>query len=338
MFTSATNGVPLRRRTIHFALAALVATTVSGCGLLGGSDGSTSGGSSGGLEKSSIKVSVMSVIDTTPLRLAVDGGYFKAEGLDVQTIEVPDGQTSLTKLISGEADVAFSSYQPFFSAKAKNTADIRLVADAVSASPKSNEIITGANSSVKGIADLAGKKVAITAKNTASDLLTRSVLKDHGVDPNKVNWVQMGMSNVAPALKNGDIDAGYLAEPFLTQAGKTAGAVPLADAASGATQDFPLAGYGALGKFVTDSPKTLAAFQRAMQKATRDAADRAKIEPLAVKYAKVDQDTAALLTLPTFVSTLDARRLQRVPDLMQQMGAIPAKIDAAPMIAPQVSN
>ena len=50
------------------------------------------------------------------------------------------------------------------------------------------------------------------------------------------------------------------------------------------------------------------------------------------------EGTAKLLTLPGYGSTLDARRLQRVPDLLMQMGVITSKVEAAPMIAPQVTS
>ncbi|AGM09895.1 ABC transporter substrate-binding protein [Amycolatopsis keratiniphila] len=336
---SARLGRPSRgmARAIAFAMAAVVTTSVGGCGLLGGDDSSSSGGS-GNLEKSKIKVAVMSTIDLAPLRLAQDGGYFKNEGLDVEAVEAATGQVSLTKLIGGEVDIAYASYTPFFIAMSKNTADIKLVADASSAGPKSTMLVTLPTSSVKSVSDLAGKKIGITAPNTVSDTLSKSVMKDHGVDASKVQWVPIPLPNVGTALKNGDIDAGFLTEPFITQTAKQAGTVPVVDTATGATQDFPTAGYGSLGKFVSENPKTVAAFQRAMQKATRDAADRSKIEPLLVKYAKIDQDTAALTTLLTFQSTLDPRRIQRVPDLLLQMGAIPTKIDVGPMIAAQATS
>lgn len=328
---------PRKTRALALALVAIVATSAGGCGLLGGEDGSSSGGG-GNLEKPKIKVAVMSTIDTAPFRLAQDGGHFKAEGLDVEAIEAATGQVSLTKLIGGEVDIAYASYTPFFIAMSKGTADIKLVADASSAGPKSTMLVTLPTSTVKSVADLAGKKIGITAPNTVSDTLSKSVMKDHGVDFSKVQWVPIPLPNIAGALKNGDIDAGFLTEPFITQAAKTAGTVPVVDTATGSTQDFPTAGYGALGKFTTENPKTVAAFQRAMLKATNDAATRAKIEPLLVKYAKIDQETAALTTLLTFQSTLDARRLQRVPDLLLQMGAIQTKIDVAPMIIAQTTG
>ncbi len=325
-----------RRAALGLALTAAL-VVVSGCSALGGSDSNAST-SGGGLEKTKLKVSILTTTDLGPFWLAQDGGYFKNEGLEVESVIASSGQASMTKAINGEADIALSTYTPFFIAKGSGTADLQLVADATSVNPKTNAIVTVPTSPVKTINDLAGKRIGITARNTASDLLTRSVMKDHGVDYSKVVWSQIALPNIADALKQGQIDAAYLPEPYLTQAAKIAGATPVIDINTGATQDFPLVGYGTTTKWVQANPKTLAAFQRAMQKATRDASDRAKIEPLLVKYAKIDTDTASLLTLPGYGSTLDARRLQRVPDLLLQLGAITAAIDAAPMIAPQATS
>lgn len=336
MFGIARSGRRVRARRAALALSAVLAAT--GCGALGAS-GSTASSSGSGLEKTTLKVSILPTTDLGPFWLAQDSGYFKAEGLSVDSVIAASGQASLTKAISGEADIAFSTYPPFFTAKSTGAADMQLVADATSVNPKSNAIVTVPNSPVKTIFDLADKKIAITAKNTASDLLTRSVMQDHGVDFGKVKWVLIPLPNIAAALQQGEADAAYLPEPYITQAAKTAGAIPVIDINSGATQDFPLTGYGATKKWVRDNPKTLAAFQRAMQRATHDAVnDRAKVEPLLVRFAKIDEDTAKLLTLPGYGSTLDSRRLQRVPDLLLQLGAIPNPIDVNSMIGPQVGK
>jgi NitT/TauT family transport system substrate-binding protein len=330
--------VSTRRAALGLALTVAAATALTGCSALG-SDNSSSGASSsngGGLEKTKIKVAILTTVDTAPLWLAQDSGYFKDEGLEVETVVAASGQAAVTKAISGEADIAISSYMPFFVAKATGAADLQLVADATSIGPKSFAIVATPNSPVKTINDLQGKRIAMTAKNTASDLLAKSVMKDHGVPDDKVNWVQIPFPNVAAALKGGQVDAALLPEPFLSQAAKTAGAIPVADVDSGATQDFPLTGYGANKKWVQANPKTLAAFQRALQRATTETnRDRSKIEPLLAKYAKIDEDTTKLLSLPNFGVKLDPRRMQRVPDLMLQMGAITSKVDATSMIAPQ---
>jgi NitT/TauT family transport system substrate-binding protein len=324
----------LIRHARRVAALALISVLLSACSALGNDTHDPAAGN--GLERTSIKIAILTTIDSAPLWLAQDGGYFKAEGLDVAAVVVPSGQAALTKAVSGDIDIALSSYLPFFAAKATGTADIQLVCAATSVSPKSFAIVTVPNSPVKTIFDLAGKRIAITAKNTATDLLAKSLMQDHGVDFSHVQWVPVSFPNVAAALAQQQVDAALLPEPYVTQAAKTAGAFPVIDVNTGATETFPMSGYGATRKWVQENPKTLAAFQRAMKKATSDTIrDRSKIEPLLVKYAKIDDDIAKLLTLPGFSSELDARPLQRVPDLMHQMGAITSSVDAASMIAPQ---
>jgi NitT/TauT family transport system substrate-binding protein len=331
-------GIARSSGRVRAALVLGAVTAVTACGALGSATSSTTSSGSG-LEKATLKVSILPTTDLAPFWLAQDSGYFEAEGLTVEAVIAASGQASLTKSISGDVDIAFSTYPPFFTAKSTGAADMELVADATSVNAKSNAIVTVPNSPVKTIFDLAGKKIAITAKNTASDLLTRSVMQDHNVDYGKVNWVLIPLPNIAEALHDGQADAAYLPEPYITQAAKTVGAIPIVDINSGATQDFPLTGYGATKKWVRENPKTLAAFQRAMQRATHDAVnDRAKVEPLLVRFAKIDEDTAKLLTLPGYGSILDSRRLQRVPDLLLQLGAIPSPIDVNSMIGPQAGR
>ncbi|WP_229908018.1 ABC transporter substrate-binding protein [Amycolatopsis oliviviridis] len=308
-------------------------TTLGGCGLLGATEASSF--SDGTLEKPRIKVALLPASDLVPLRLAQETGLFRAEGLEVEAVEAASGQASMTQMIGGDVDIAFSSYMPFFIAQSKHVADIRVVADSSSASPKSNAVVTVPASPVKTIQDLAGKRIAITDMNTASHLLTMSVMADHGVDTSGVQWVTLPFPNIAKALANGQVDAAFLTEPFLTQAALVAGAVPVVDISTGATQDFPLTGFAALGRFVTENPKTLAAFQRALSKAVRDSADRSKVEPLLVRHAKIDPETAALTNLPTYGARVDARRLQRVPDLLLRTGVLKTALEAGPMLAPQ---
>nr|WP_284748263.1 ABC transporter substrate-binding protein [Amycolatopsis sp. RTGN1] len=308
----------------------------SGCGVFGSYDSNLL--EEGGLEKSTIKVSIQQITDLGPFWLAQEDGYFRAEGLDVKSVMADSGQASIGNVISGRADIAFSSYASFFVAKSVG-ADLWLVADGTSVSPRSNAIVAAPNSPVRTVNDLAGKKIAITAKNTASDILAKSVMRDRRVSYGAVNWVEMPFLNVAAALQQGQIDAAYVAEPYVTIAARVAGAIPVVDINTGSTQDFPLAGFGSMKTWAQENPKTLAAFQRAMKKATLEVVnDRSKVEPLLAKYAKIDEGASKLLTLPGFGSTLDAHRLQRVPDLMMLMGVITSPVDAMSMIAPQLTR
>jgi NitT/TauT family transport system substrate-binding protein len=337
-----------RRSTLpRFALIPLVValfTAVTGCGLLGGSDNSSSSNASDGkLEKPNLKISVMTTTDLAPFWLAVKNGYFKDAGFTFDptkdVVTAKSGGESVSKLTSKEVDIAYSSYTPFFVAKAKGVADIKLVADASSAGPGATEVIAMPNGPIKSIKDMAGKRVAVTARNTISDLLVMSTLKTNGVDWKTIQWVEIPFPSTADALSKGQVDAAFMTEPFLAQAQKVYGEVPIFDTATGPTANMPTAGFGANADFVKNNPKTLAAWQKVMERATNEAKqDRSKVEQLLTEFAKIDADTAKLSTLLSFSSTLDATRIQRVPDLMLEFGVIKDKIDVASMIAKSPSS
>lgn len=325
-----------RRVVLGLAATALLAAT-TGCSALGSDDSSASGGNAS-VEKAKIKVAIITTIDLAPFHLANKNGYFKQEGLEVEFSTNPSSPAALQKVISGEADIAFASYVPIFTAQDTGAGDIKIVADSVSASPNSNMVVTTPSSSVKNVKDLAGKKIGVSAINTASDAMTKSVMRANGVDFSGVKWTPIPFPDMAAALARGDIDAAYMPEPFITNAAKSIGAVPVVDVASGPTEDFPIGGYASLSKFTSANPKTVAAFQRAMKKATDEAVDRAKIQPMVVEFAKVDADTAALVTLPNFHSTLDPRRLQRVPDQLAEFGIIKKRIDVGSMLVQSATS
>jgi TRAP-type uncharacterized transport system substrate-binding protein len=134
------------------------------------------------------------------------------------------GQATLTKLIAGEAGIAFASYVPFFVAQAKGSGDVKFVADSVSASANSTLIVTKPDSSVKNVKDLVGKKVGLAATGTDCDLMTKSIMKANAVEFNDVTWVQVPFPDMAAALSRDEVDADCLPEPFITQDATSVGA------------------------------------------------------------------------------------------------------------------
>jgi NitT/TauT family transport system substrate-binding protein len=94
--------------TATTALALLLA--VSGCGALGSSDSSSSSTPGGPVEKPKIKVGVLPVVDMAPFYRAVDSGYFKQEGLDVEVVTAASGPKATESLIGGDLDIAVTSY------------------------------------------------------------------------------------------------------------------------------------------------------------------------------------------------------------------------------------
>ncbi|GAA2337542.1 ABC transporter substrate-binding protein [Saccharopolyspora halophila] len=302
----------------------------SGCGLLGGSESASSG--NGQVEKPNIKVGALPISDLAPLHLAVREGMFKQEGLNVEIVTASDGSAALSSTIGGDYDITYSSYVPFFAAQAKGVADLKIVADCGAGAPNTTVIMTRPSSNVRTPQDLANASIAISGPRTISELLVKATMKAYGVDYAQTEFAPVPFPTMPAALEQGRVDAAILTEPFLTQAARKIGAVPVADTNTGPLEDLPLTGYGATAQFTEENPKTVAAFKRAMDKAVAMAQDRSKVEPLLPEFAKVDEQTASIMSLLKFNSKPDATRLQRVPRLMKEFGFIDADIDVSKMI------
>ncbi|OLR90276.1 hypothetical protein BJP25_02220 [Actinokineospora bangkokensis] len=311
--------------------------TLSGCGLLGGDDaGSTAAPQgTGAVEKAKIKVGVLPVVDVAPFYLAVEQGYFKEQGLDVEPVVMGSGPAAISGILNGDLDIAFASYPAPLLAQSKRVADFKIVADALAAKPGHLVVVSPPNSTMKKPSDAPGRKIAITAKNSMTDLAPMSVLKTQGVDYTQVNWIEMPFPNMITAMQNGEVDGAVVVEPWVTVAEKQLGATPVFDGASGPTAEIPMSGYVAIsgnGKFATTSPNTIAAFQRGLARAQSQATDRPKMEEMFVKYAKVDPQTAKLVTISTYSTSLEANRIQRVANLMTEFGVIKGELDVSTMI------
>jgi NitT/TauT family transport system substrate-binding protein len=319
-------------------MALVLLAALTGCGMLGDRGGASAGGgakSNGPVEKAKIRVGLLPVVDVGPFYLAMENGYFKAEGLEVVPVVMASGQAGINGIISGEFDISMGSYPAALLAQSKKAADLKIIAEALAARP--GHLVLGAapNSPVKKMQDVAGRRVAITAKNTMCDLAPKAVLEAQSVDFSKIQWIEMGFPEMIPAMRRGDVDAACLVEPWVTTAAKEIGAVPLVDGSSGPTANLPNAGYfvaAGAGKFASSNPNTIAAFQRGLAKAVLEAQDREKVEPVLIKYVKIDADTAEIMTIATYSTSLDARRVQRVADLMEHFGVIKEHLDVSKMI------
>ncbi|GAA3852711.1 ABC transporter substrate-binding protein [Saccharothrix violaceirubra] len=329
-------------RTIVGALSALtMLVAVSGCGLLGGSDETPAASGAptpGKLEKTKIKLGLIPVVDVASVHVAIKKGYFQEEGLEIEPVKVQGGAFAIPSLLKGELDITFGNWVSFFAAESKGAArdvdGLKLINDGYQAKPDMFLIVAKADSPIKAPKDLVGKTIAINTFKNIAELTAKATLEANDVDPSKVNFKELPFGDMEAAVQNGSVDAAFMVEPFISKAQRSIGAVTVLDAASGPTDSIPVAGYGTTGKFAKENPNTIAAFQRAMAKGQRDAADRLTVEPLLVEYVKVDKETASLVHFGEFPVTLDPTRLQRVANLMRTYGLLDKDFDVKPMLLP----
>ncbi|MFC0116302.1 ABC transporter substrate-binding protein [Kibdelosporangium aridum] len=326
MLGRGSRSVHSRRAAISVLGTASLLAALSGCGLLGGSsdDGGSGGGSNGQLERTQITVGAMPIIDSAPIHIAAQKGFFKEQGLDVKLETVTGAATAIPKLINGELQFTYGAYVPVFQAQAKGTGDFKFVADSYQTAENIFVIMVGRDSTIKTPKDLEGKKIATNTKNSITDLLAKSAMETAGVNHSTVTWVEFPFPDMQARLDDKQIDAAVILEPYVTQAARAIGAVPILDTSQGPTSNFPISGYTGMSKFVAENPKTTEAFRRALVKASEVARDRTVVEEAVVQYARLEKQVAQLVRIGTFPTSVDRTRLQRTVDLMKQYNMLPA--------------
>lgn len=333
-------------RAVGLLATLLAASLTAGCGLFGGSEEpeatNTSAAASGPLEKTTLKVGVMVGIDCAGAQLALLNKAFEEEGLKIEAETVQSGAIAIPALAGGELDVTFGNWVSFIKAQKAGLADMKFIAESYLSTPNSNfAVITGKNSQINSPKDLEGKKIAVNAKGNINELLLRAVLDANDVDFNKIkdNLVEMPFPGMAAAIQNGQIDAAATIDPFVTAAQKTIGAKIVFDlTGAGPTENFPLSGFAVNRKFAEENPNTVAAFQRAVLKGQQLAADRSNIEQALPKFARMDPQTAAIVKIGQFPTTIDPKRIQRVADLLVTYGMLDSKIEIEPLVVPMPSS
>lgn len=304
-------------------------STITGCGVL--SDSGSDENTYPPPEKTTLTIRGLQLTDSIPILLARDAGYFEDEGLNVEFEFGEKGSANLADVMDGKADIGMMSYPPAIT-KQLEGARLKVVADAVQTTPGLIQVVVPQNSPIRSVEELANKKVANSSPRGITELTLSSQLQTRGVDPSSVQFVSMEIAKMPEALARGEVDAAGIAEPYI-QSALMAGGTSLFDIFSGPTADFPWSGYVTTEKFTEQNPNTVAAFQRALNRAVGEVRfDRPRAEEMAVRYLEVEEDIARLMVLPEYPTKVDAIRLQRIADMLYNSGEITESLDMSELV------
>jgi NitT/TauT family transport system substrate-binding protein len=322
-----------RRRTILGVVAAALLMSVPGCGLLSGEDSASSPGTgSARVEKAKVTLGIIPIVDVAPVHIALQKGYFRDEGLEVELKSIQGGAAGIPSLVNGELDVTFGNWVSFLAAQAKGAADLKFVADGYQGKPGMFLVVAPPDSPMKGAQDLAGKKVAVNTRANVAELAVRAALKAQGVDASTVQFTEMPFPDMQAALQRKNVDAALLVEPFITRAQQQMNAATVLDTIAGDAAQLPIGGYATSAKFASQNPKTVEAFRRALAKAQGDAADRKQVESVVTGYAKVEPAVASALHLGEYPASIDVENLKKLVTLMKDNGMLDGDVDPSRMM------
>jgi NitT/TauT family transport system substrate-binding protein len=294
--------------------------------------------------RASITVGAIRGVGNAPLYIAASNGLFASAGLHVTIRPYQSVASELKALNSGSVDVATGDYVDFFEAQATSRhPDLRIVADGYHAAPGVMEVLTIPGSGVTSPADLKGKTVGTPEPQgikrqgnkpySLETLATQSVLSNDGVNPASVIWRPMPVGDLITALATKKVSAILVQEPYIFQAESRLGAVVVLDSCSGATANLPLSGYFAVNAFAAKHAQVLREFRSALEQAQASAVLPGPVRVVLSQEPGMSMQSATLVTIGTYPTSLNAASLQRVSDLMFSFLMIGGALNVAPMIA-----
>ncbi|MFD9733605.1 ABC transporter substrate-binding protein [Umezawaea sp. NPDC059074] len=322
----------LRRAAALVACALTVVSTTAGCSLLpgGGDSGATD------IERNTLRIGVMPVVDVAPLRIAINDKLFEKAGLQVQLVPQTSEDEGI-KQLDTTLDITWASHVTLFRKVAEGT-QLQLQGEAYQAGANSMALVT-TDPNYDGPAKIASPRIAVNNNNDIGELTTKAVLDTAGIEKDRITFKEIPFDQMVQAMQSKTVDGAWMTEPFITKAQKDIGARIVTDTAIGPTKDFPMSGYAASKKFADGNPKTLALFRSVLREAQQTASNnKLSVQDVLSSYVDVDQQTAALVSVGTFPLSLNPIRLQRVADMMDTENVLPGRLDVQQLLPPGTTS
>lgn len=165
-------------------------------------------------EKKPIKIGYDLWPGYAALVIAKEKGYFAEEDLDLKIIEYSDYLKGWTDFVNNDLDGHFGVFSDTL-VKRSEGIDIKTVFF-TDASYGGDVIV--AKKEIQTIDDLMGKKISVNGINSYSHIWVLALLERNGLQEIDVQFANIDTPNVPKALASGEIDAGHVYGPYISEA------------------------------------------------------------------------------------------------------------------------
>ncbi len=274
----------------------------------------------GGLSRAQAKgkLGYMKIVDNAAMFMAMEKGFFKSEGLELETVPMAGGAVIVQGVTSGDLQIGWTNVISLYQAHVEGF-DFKLIAGGatnVKGTHESHAIQVLKASPIIRAKDLEGKTVAVNTLNNIVHLMAMAWLDKNGASSSKVKFVELPFPQMEAALSGGKVDAISVHEPFATAALGKGQARVLAQPWGDVAPKFLIASWFASEKWLQKNKEMAQAFVRSINRGV-DAihADPQGSRAAMIKWAGLNPDLAGKIGLPVFEKGVSEKDLQVTIDL-----------------------
>src|SRR3954462_7121575 len=282
-----------------------------------------------------VTVDTLNIANGYPLDLGIQKGFFANHGIEIKKQVLQSGNDIVLALANNNGDIGYLGYVPMFIARTQGIKFVLISASEVegtSADDNWQNIMVKGSSSIRTPQDLAGKTIAVNALKGVGEVMIKAALKKVGVDPNSPKLLAVGFGAMRSALNNGQIDAFWAPEPFVSQGLNIDGDRIVMAPGPVLGKFWPIGGYGALDSWVKKNPQLAKQFHDAIS------------QSLAYAQAHPDEVRALLpagtqnVRLPIWSPVVDRDKLVQLAKYAKEFGVIESLPNMAALVPSSVTG
>jgi NitT/TauT family transport system substrate-binding protein len=266
--------------------------------------------------------------------VAQEQGFFKKRGLDVDLQLTNNTANVPAAMVSNSIQVGGTTIPTLILAVDAGL-DLVLFASGGVFPIEGDALVARQGSGIQKAADLKGKTVGVPGIGALLHFMLVRYLKNNGVDPSEVKFVEIGFVQSADALRSGQIDAFPAVAPFssrITQSG--AGyefAAWLKDTPRGTLTTV----HAATRKWANENKAAISSWREAMREATAfigDPANREAYNAATAKFTRLPPPVVASVPPPNLGVDMTAEQVKWWIDLAKEQKLIKTEIDPAKIL------
>ena len=218
-------------------------------------------------EAATLKIAILPILDSFPIRVAQKEGLFEKNGVKVELIPVQSAPERDQVVSAGQADGMINEVlSTMFYNKDKPRVEIVRFARAASADASLFSIVASAKSGISDANGLKGKEIGIS-EGTVIEYLTDRLLEKEGLKPEEIKTVAIPkIPDRLALIINGDVAAGMLPEPLPAQAVAQGAKVVVSDTSH---PDLSYSTIAFRNEVIEQHPEAVRAFLAALEQAVQ---------------------------------------------------------------------
>lgn len=290
------------------------------------------------LEK--LRVSIIPINDVTPLFAAIQQGYFAEQGLAIDTTPSAGGATGIPGLVAGSFDIVYGNVVSTLLA-AQQGIDIRVVAAGTKIQTPETDLsalVVRSDSGIRKGKDLEGKTVGVNTRNNVIWLYARAWIKATGGDPDKVTYREVPHPQMEDALRQKQVDAGYMVIPYVAIALQKPDFVAIAHPYSEVQLGVDVGQWLATSRFLQERPETVTKFTRALRRGVEwynSNLGTPELLKVVSGFTRIDVGVLEKVKMAPSPLRVDPPQMEATMKLMIEHKLLKAPVDVKSLIAPQ---